>query len=134
MSELDLLNLGRSVTATEVSFFTQIIGISFAMIVAIYYFLHQARLLMKVFAFVVYTMGMFLFMGEMLVESGVKYMVLRMMSQLPNPSAITQQYVGLNNSWIAVTTMVLFNGSFWVLWIGISCLLFFWRRDAAARD
>ena len=44
MSELDLLNLGRSITANEVSWFAQVITINFAMAVGIYYFLNRAVL------------------------------------------------------------------------------------------
>ena len=68
MSELDLLNLSRAMTANEIGLFTQIITITFAMIVAIYYFLNRASLAMKIFAFVAYSFGFFLFFGEMLIE------------------------------------------------------------------
>ena len=38
MSELELLNLARSTTEHEVTWFAQMITINFAMVVAIYYF------------------------------------------------------------------------------------------------
>lgn len=41
------------------------------MVVAIYYFLHQAGIRMKVFAFAIYTCGMFAYLGMMLLESGM---------------------------------------------------------------
>jgi hypothetical protein len=41
------------------------------MVVAIYYFLHQAGIRMKVFAFTIYTCGMLAYLGMMLMESGV---------------------------------------------------------------
>ena len=68
MSELDLLNLARSTTQNEIGYFTQMITINFAMVVAIYYFLNQAQLAMKLFAFVAYMVGMLLFFAEMLFE------------------------------------------------------------------
>lgn len=57
MSELDILNLARSRGHSISSEFAQVITITFAMVVAIYYFLHQAGSRMKVFAFAIYTCG-----------------------------------------------------------------------------
>ena len=58
MGELDLFNLARAITAVEIGYFTQMITINFAMIVAIYYFLNQANLVMKIMAFIAYLVGM----------------------------------------------------------------------------
>jgi hypothetical protein len=132
MTELDLLDLGRSITTNEVSWFGQVITINFAMVVGIYYFLHRAKLMLKLFAFVAYTMGMLLYLGEILLESGVKIMVLASLQALPHKSAITLEYLGMQSSWVGYTTIVVFNGSFWVLWFGVVYLLFFWRRGKTA--
>ena len=72
MSEADLLNLGRSITANEVSWFAQVITITLAMIVGIYYFLARAGLAMRIFAFIAYLIGMLIYLGEILVESNIK--------------------------------------------------------------
>ena len=72
---------------------------------------------------------MLLYLGEMLIESTVKRQVLNGLSALPHPSAITQAYIGVNSSWLGFTTVVLFNGAFWLLAIGVFYLLFFWRRS-----
>ncbi|MBV8798861.1 MAG: hypothetical protein JO208_03490, partial [Alphaproteobacteria bacterium] len=64
MSETDLLNLGRSITANEVSWFAQVITITLAMIVGIYYFLGRAGLAMRIFAFAAYLIGMLFYLGE----------------------------------------------------------------------
>ena len=48
------------------------ITINFGMVVAIYYFLHGAKLALKVFTFFAYTVGMLVLLGEMLVETNVK--------------------------------------------------------------
>ncbi|MGH6869952.1 MAG: hypothetical protein ACREHE_00470 [Rhizomicrobium sp.] len=128
MSELDLINLGRSLTGNELSWFTQVVTINFAMIVAIYYFLHQAKLAMKLFAFFAYTLGSFLFFGEILMESNEKIMVMNTLEALPRKSDIALEYVGLSQSWLGHATAILFTGSFWILWLGVTYLLFFWRR------
>jgi hypothetical protein len=51
------------------------------------------------------------------------------MKSLPHPSPVTQEYVGLNNTWLGHTTSVLFNAPFWILVIGVSYLTFFWNKD-----
>ncbi|MBS0275194.1 MAG: hypothetical protein JSR55_12560 [Proteobacteria bacterium] len=129
MTELDLLNLARSATENEISLFAQVITINFAMVVGIYYFLHGARMAMKVFAFAVYLIGMLLFLGQMLMETSLKIEVLNAMRALPHPSVVTQDYVGLSGTWLAHATSLLFNGAFWLLCIGIGYLTFFWDKD-----
>jgi hypothetical protein len=129
MSELDLLNLARSTTQNEVSMFAQVITINFAMVVAIYYFLNQANLVMKIFTyFFAYLVGMLLYLGEMLLETNVKASVLQSLRALPHPSAVTQRYLGVGDSWLGVTTSVLFNGAFWILALTMFYLLFFWKK------
>jgi hypothetical protein len=73
MTELDLLNLARASAQTVSSDFAQVITITFAMVVAIYYFLHQAGIRMKIFAFTIYTCGMLAYLGMMLMESAVAF-------------------------------------------------------------
>src|ERR1700761_5147024 len=115
MSEIDLLTLARSTTENQISLFTQVITITFAMIVGIYYFLHQARTAMKVFAFAAYIIGMLLFLGEMLLETSLKTRAILAMADIPHPNAITLEYVALSHSWLSTATIILFNGSFWLL-------------------
>jgi hypothetical protein len=130
MSELDLLNLARSATQNEVTWFTQIITINFAMIVAIYYFLNQARIALKVFSFVAYMVGSLIFVGQMLIEGNVKLMALAALKALPSVALPTRQYIGVTESWLGLTTAFVFNASVWVLWLGIFYLLFFWKKSA----
>lgn len=130
MSEADLINLGRSITANEVSWLGQVITINFAMVVGIYYFLNRAGLALKIFSFLAYMLGMLLYLGEMLIESGVKTQVLASLRALPSLSPIGQQYLGVYASWLGTLTSVLFNVAYWILAIGIFYLLFFWKKHA----
>jgi hypothetical protein len=128
MTELDLLNFARSTVQNEIGLFTQVITITFAMIVGIYYFLNQARLMMKLFAFLAYMIGALLFLGQMLLESNMRVSAMAELEKLHHPSAIVQRYVDLYGSWLNVTTSVLLNGAFWLLFLGIAYLLFFWKK------
>jgi hypothetical protein len=128
MTELDLLNLARAMTADEISLFTQIVTITFAMIVAIYYFLYRASFAMKAFAFLAYSVGLFLFLGEMLIDGNTKLMVMAAQHALPHPSIVTQEYLGVTESWLGHLTSFLFNGSIWILWLGVLYLMFFGKR------
>jgi hypothetical protein len=134
MTELDLLNLARSATQNEVSWFTQIITINFAMVVAIYYFLGQAKLALRVFGFVAYILGSLIFLGEMLIESNLKGATLTALKALPAMAGPTRRFIGTSESWLGMTTAFVFNASFWVLWIGIFYLLFFWKKSAHVAD
>jgi hypothetical protein len=128
MSELDLLNLARAATQDEVTWFTQMITITFAMVVAAYYFLHQADFLTRIAAFVAYLIGMLIFWGEMLIESNLKTATLTALGALPKLGPVAQNYVGVNAGWLGVTVSVVFSASFWVLWGGIFYLVFFWKK------
>ena len=134
MSELDLLNLARTATQNEVTWFTQMITISFAMVVAVYYFLHQANLATRIFAFIAYLVGMLIFWGEMLIESNLKFSILAALKALPSPSAIAQNYIGVTGSWLGTTTGIVFSASFWVLCGGVSYLVFFWKKAGREPD
>ena len=136
MSELDLLNLARSVTEHQVAWFAQMITINFAMIVAIYYFLHGARLPLKLFAFFAYTVGMLVLVGEMLVEANVKVGVVRALRALP-PDRLaipTISYLVVTDSWLTLVLRITFNLSLWLLWLGVLYLLFFWKRHSQQLD
>ncbi len=136
MTELDLLNLGRSITEHQVTWFAQMITINFGMVVAIYYFLHGAKLALKVFTFFAYTVGMLVLLGEMLVETNVKTGVVEALRALPaeHLSRPTVHYLAVFDSWVALITTITFNLSIWLFWFGILYLLFFWKRHSQQLD
>ncbi len=134
MTELELMNLARACTANITSYFSQVITITFAMIVAIYYFLNQAKLGMKVFAFAVYLIGYLMFVGVMLEESNVKGSALAALRAMPQDklSAPVAHFVGVSGSWLADATSTLSNLALWVLVAGVFYLLFFWKKASQA--
>jgi len=129
MTELDLLTLARSMSDDITALFAQIITINFAMIVAIFYFLNQAKKPIKIFAFIAYGVGMLMFFGRALEQTSLLFSALQQMRQLPHPSYLTQQFIGLQGTWLGIATSVLFNVAYWLLWIGVTYLLFFWRKE-----
>ena len=135
MTELELLNVGRSAGQEISSDFAQVITISFAMVVAIYYFLHQAGFRMKCFAFSLYTCGMFAYLGMMLLESGVLMGAIKALEAIPEPSRSipTIYFLELRSSWVGMIATLLLNLVFWALWIGNSLLLFFWKKPAQTK-
>jgi hypothetical protein len=136
VSELDLLNLARSTTEHQVAWFAQMITINFAMVVAIYYFLHGAKLVLKLFTFFAYTVGMLVLLGEMLVETNVKAGVVEGLRALPSAhlSRPTVHYLAVFDSWVALTTRITFNLSVWLFWLGVFYLLFLWKRHSGHLD
>jgi hypothetical protein len=134
MTELDLLTMARTTTQNEIGYFTQMITINFAMVVAIYYFLNQARFAMKLLAFLAYMVGMLLFFAEMLFETNLKLTMIDLLAALPHPSPITVRYLALYNTWLGTLIVLLFNGAVWVLCLGVFFLLFLWRKTTERRD
>ena len=130
MSETEFLNLTRSATEHQVTWFAQMLTINFAMVVAIYYFLHQARMALKFFTFFAYTIGMLVLLGEILGETNVKAGVIEALraipaAQLSRPSV---RYLAFLDSWVWLVTAVTFNLSIWLLWLGVFYLLFFSQK------
>jgi len=136
VSELELLNLARSTTEHEVTWFAQMITINFAMVVAIYYFLHGANLTLKRFTFFAYTVGMLVLLGEMLVEANVKEGAIESMRALPmeHLSRPTVRYLVVYDSWLSLLTRITFNLSVWLLLFGVFYLLFLWKRHSNKLD
>jgi hypothetical protein len=136
VSELDLLNLARSTTEHEVTWFAQMITINFGMVVAIYYFLHGAKIALKIFAFFAYSVGMAVLFGEMLVETNVKAGVIEALRALPSEhlSRPTIHYIAVFDSWVSLVTRITFNLSVWLFWLGVFYLLFLWKRHSKQLD
>ncbi|MGH8094786.1 MAG: hypothetical protein ACREIF_15160 [Chthoniobacterales bacterium] len=130
MSQLDSLNLARSAEQAISGDFAQVITVTFAMVVGIYYFLHRAGIRMKVFAFALYTCGMLAYLGMMLTESAVGLGAQTRLRAIPRSAQAlpTQLFLGLRSSWVGIIATTLLNLAYWVLWLGTGYLLFFWKK------
>lgn len=130
MTDVELLSLARSASENVTSDFSQVITINFAMVVAIYYFLNEAKLGIRIFAFIVYLIGMLMYLGVMLVESITYGAAIDALRELPAgaQSIPVQRYIAVHDSWLFVVTSALKNLSLWVLALGVAYLLFFWRK------
>lgn len=84
--------------------------------------------MLKLFAFAAYLVGMLLYLGEILIESNLKSVVLRSLGEIPHRSQLVQGYWEINESWLGSLTALLFNGAFWLLALGVLYLLFFWKE------
>jgi hypothetical protein len=130
MTEADLLNLAHTYNQDIPSAFGQIITITFAMVVGIYYFLNQAKLGLKIFAFIAYSIGMFMYLSLMLGSSYVVHGVYAALGALPadHTSLATGYALAIANSWLAPVESVFINVGFWALWLGVGYLLFVWKK------
>ena len=135
MGETDLIGMMRDVNAQYAVLFGQIITINFAMIVAIYYFLHRSPLLFRIAAFAFYAIGMLALIGLMLEQSNYKNQALIALRALPpaSRSPVTESLLAVNQSWLAQATSFFLNVSLWVLFVVVAYLLFWWRGDPARR-
>ena len=135
MGETELIGMIRDVNAQYAVLFGQIITINFAMIVAIYYFLHRSGLLFRVAAFAFYAIGMLALIGLMLEQSNYKYQALLALRALPaaKRSPVADSLLAVNESWLAQTTSFFLNTSLWVLFAVVAYLLFWWRGDPERR-
>ena len=131
MGETELIGMIRDVNAQYATLFGEIITINFAMIVAIYYFLHRATLLFRIAAFGFYAIGMLALIGLLLEQGNYKLEALSALAGLPatQRSDMGNSILVLNGSWLAHATSFFLNAGLWVLFAVIAFLLFAWRGD-----
>jgi hypothetical protein len=128
MGETELIGIIRDVDSQYAVLFGQVITINFAMIVAIYYFLHRATLLFRAAAFGFYAIGMFSLIGLMLEQANFKSQALIALAKGPH-SQFAASILAIHQSQIFRGTALFLNTSLWVLFVVIAYLLFRWRGD-----
>ena len=130
MSEMDLLTLAHAYNESVTGAFGQVITITFAMVIGIYYFLNAAKIGLRIFAYIVYSIGMFIYFGLMVVSSNVLIGIHEALKALPDAhvSRPTAHLLSVNDSWVGSVEAALITGGFWILWFGVAWLLFVWRK------
>ncbi|HEV7693823.1 MAG TPA: hypothetical protein VGO52_23515 [Hyphomonadaceae bacterium] len=130
MSEAELMMLAQGAFEQVGQLFAQVITVNFAMAAAIFYFLNEAKLPMKVFAFVIYVGGMVMYVGFIHVETAVWDSVIVALQAIgpDNLSAPGKAMLGMDNSWLLVATALFLNFGYLGLAGGCAYLLFFWKR------
>jgi hypothetical protein len=130
MSESDLLTLAHAYNDSIVNAFGQVVTITFAMVIGVYYFLNQAKLGLRVFAYIVYSIGMLLYFGLMVVSTNIVIGINESLEALPaaHASRVTAHLLAVKQSWVASTESALIMGGFWILWLGVAYLLFVWKK------
>jgi hypothetical protein len=131
MTELDLLNLAHAAGDDVMSAFGQVVTITFAMVIGIYYFLNEAKIGLKLFSYLIYSIGMFLYFGVMISHSNIVVGVNEALHALPRGhlSRPAVYYLAVNDSWVHTWESALITGGFWVLWLSIAYLLFVWKKS-----
>jgi hypothetical protein len=135
MGETELIGIIRDVHAQYAVLFGQIITINFAMIIAIYYFLHRSPLLFRLAAFAFYAIGMLALIGLMLEQANYKSRALIALTALPpeRRSPFATDILAFHQSWLSQATSFFLNVSIWVLFAVVAYLLFWWRGDPDGR-
>jgi hypothetical protein len=136
MGESELMGVIRDSNVQYASLFGQMITINFAMIVAIYYFLHRASVKLKLAAFLFYLIGMLSLIGLILTQANLKSYAINTLAALPpgRLSAVGASYLVFRTSWLAVATAAFMNISMWVMIAVVIYLLFWWKGDRDARQ
>ena len=130
MSELDLIQVMQEGRAQLTMLVGQIIAINFAMVIGIYFFLNRAGLVLKWASFVVYTLGMLMYLGLSIVQSNVIVGARTALRELPAEelSPVGQAQLAFSDSPIAGIINIIVNLPILALWLIVIYLLFFWKK------
>ncbi|MET0545706.1 MAG: hypothetical protein ABWZ40_05290 [Caulobacterales bacterium] len=132
MSEAELLSLAQNAIEQVASLFAQVITINFALAAAVFYFLNEARLQMKIFAAIIYGVGMLMYVGFIGVQTRMWDSATMALQAMP-PASLSAPAAALlkltNDPLLLATTLFLHIGLL-ILTIGSLFLVFFWKKDA----
>ena len=130
MNELDAIQVLQEGRAQFSALIGQIIAINFAMVIGIYYFLNRAGLVLKWASFVLYSLGVFMYLGLSIVQSIGIGGALTALRALPAEelSPIGQAQLAFYDSPIADIIIFITNAPMWALYLIVIYLLFFWKK------
>lgn len=136
MGEVEFIDAIRTSNQQIAALYGQVISINFAMVVAIFYFLNRSRFTIKILAFLIYLVGMLMFIGLMLEEANIKRIAMSALADLPpdSLSPMASGMIALHQSWLFIATAVFLNAGLWALIISIGFLLFVWRKPDIAQQ
>jgi hypothetical protein len=131
MTEAEILTLLESYTEQQMQLIIQVVSLHFALVIAVFYFLHRSGLIMKFAVFGLYTIGNLLFLGLIynlsLKVVAVRQDLLALQERGVELSAISQTVLDNLRPFINVASMMA-NIAFVALWIGAVYFLFFWKK------
>jgi hypothetical protein len=132
MTEAELLQLGQSAFEQVATLYAQLITINFALAAAVFYFLHEARLPMKIFAAVIYGVGSLMYVCFIGVQAKIWDGVTLTLAAMPAEklSLPAQAILAIDDDWLMWATGYFLNVGLLLLGIGSLFLLFFWKKDA----
>lgn len=131
MSEYEILSLLENYTEQQMQLIVQVVSLHFALMVAVFYFLHRSGLIMKLAVFGLYTLGYSLFLGliyNLSIEVVAAQQDLVALRQGGDDlSAISQAALNDLRPFVNVAS-VIGNTAFLALWAGAIYFLFFWKK------
>lgn len=135
MTEAEILQLLESYTEQQTQLIIQVVSLHFALVVAVFYFLHRSGLIMKVAIFALYTLGNALFLG-LIYNLSIKVVAARndllaLQSNGTELSTISLSVLNNLQPYVNIASIIA-NISFVALWIGAVYFLFFWKRPKDA--
>ncbi len=130
MTELEMIQIVEGTIEQITTIFGQIIAITFAMVVAIYYFLNTAPLRLKIAAFMLYSIGIVMYFLLAVRQSVVAAAVSSVYADLPDEDVgpVILAMREFSESFPSLLMNVLINLSALALWLGVFYLLFFWKK------
>ena len=137
MSEFEIVELLQYAAEQITGIIGQIITINFAMIVAIFYFLHRSGLAFKLSAFILYSLGMLMYsllaIRQSVVILGAQELLQADGSEI-EVGPILSAMIEFGGTVPAVLLNITLNVAILALWIGVFCLTFFWKMSDATED
>jgi hypothetical protein len=135
VTESELLQLAQNAFEQVAMLYAQVITINFALAAAVYYFLNEARLPMKIFAAVIYGIGMMLYVSFIGIQAKIWDAVTKALIAMPpeSRSLPSQAILAIDDDWLLALTAVFLNGGFWVLGFAVSSSCSSGRRTPTSR-